>query len=621
MRVRSTPEVQRASHRAGVLILALLFVPQWTAAEEPPGASLTPPVYLPDGGEFTTWEQPLSFSRTYYVDQADPRASDENPGTREQPLWTINRAAQMAGPGERVEVAAGVYRERVSAARGGTGPARMISYEAAPGAEVVLKGSRMLDAAWVSAKEPEADEARLWSVRLPRELFDGYNPFARVNLTDERIDECMPWATSTKGKVPNTLRRGLVFQDGRRLVQVPAREDLLEAPGRYFVEADGLALALRPIDDADPQTCQWEVATQETIFAPNDFGLGYLRVKGFTVEHCAGGFPRPQLGAISTMRGHHWIIEGNAVRECNAIGIDVGDQFDTAGPELAQGGRHVVRRNTITDCGIGGIEGKQIEHTLIEENTIRRCGWHDVWRIYEVGGIKVHCTRSCLLRRNLVTDTTGAPGIWMDYANVNSRCTGNVVIGADCFNGGIFMEASQEPNVIDTNIVWATRGNGIYQHDCDELVIAYNLVGRSTDAAVRMRVCQGRKVLGRLSTAKRNRIVGNVFVDNAKPPAISDAENTCDYNVYAAGDGSFDLTEWRQAHDWGRHSVVLPIEAELNPPEVTLRWTIHGRLPTCPSTAPVTHDYFGQPRNDEQTIVGPVLRLRQSGQFGVNPVR
>lgn len=60
-------------------------------------------------------------------------------------------------------------------------------------------------------------------------------------------------------------------------------------------------------------------------------------------------------------------------------------------------------------------------------------------------------------------------------------------------------------------------------------------------AAVRMQVCQGREVLGRPSTAKRNKILGNLFVDHPRPLAISDAENTCDYNLFGASDALFDL--------------------------------------------------------------------------------
>ncbi len=70
-------------------------------------------VLLPDGREFVSWEKPLQFTRTYYVDNQDPRASDSNPGTRELPFLTINRAAQVLAPGERVVIRSGVGRRRV----------------------------------------------------------------------------------------------------------------------------------------------------------------------------------------------------------------------------------------------------------------------------------------------------------------------------------------------------------------------------------------------------------------------------------------------------------------------------------------------------------------------------
>ena len=99
-------------------------------------------VLLPDGREFVSWERPLQFTRTYYVDNRNPRAADSNPGTVELPFLTINQAAQVLQPGERVVIMSGVYRERIDPARGGSGPDKMISYEAAPGANVVV--TRML---------------------------------------------------------------------------------------------------------------------------------------------------------------------------------------------------------------------------------------------------------------------------------------------------------------------------------------------------------------------------------------------------------------------------------------------------------------------------------------------
>ena len=105
-------------------------------------------VLLPDGQEFVSWEVPFEFTKTYYVDNGNPAASDQNPGIKESPFLTINKAAQILQPGERVVIMEGVYREKVTPLRGGTGPAKIISYEAAPGAKVIVKGSRLAKSGW-----------------------------------------------------------------------------------------------------------------------------------------------------------------------------------------------------------------------------------------------------------------------------------------------------------------------------------------------------------------------------------------------------------------------------------------------------------------------------------------
>src|SRR5206468_6818857 len=84
----------------------------------------------------------------YYVDNRSPNSDDNGPGDKARPFRTINKAAQLLQPGERVIIAAGIYRECVRPARGGTGPTQMISYEAAPGAKVIIKGSEVLKDGW-----------------------------------------------------------------------------------------------------------------------------------------------------------------------------------------------------------------------------------------------------------------------------------------------------------------------------------------------------------------------------------------------------------------------------------------------------------------------------------------
>ena len=96
---------------------------------------------LPDGHSFEFWEKAPAWSRELHVNPGDPNASDGNDGSAAAPLRTISRAAELAEPGTRVRSHAGLYRECVSPARGGTDPEHMISYEAYGDGKVILRAS------------------------------------------------------------------------------------------------------------------------------------------------------------------------------------------------------------------------------------------------------------------------------------------------------------------------------------------------------------------------------------------------------------------------------------------------------------------------------------------------
>ena len=70
--------------------------------------------------------------------------SDASPGTPAAPLRTIQRAADLAQPGDTVTVHAGVYRERVNPPRGGESDTKRIVYQAASGEQVVITGSEVV---------------------------------------------------------------------------------------------------------------------------------------------------------------------------------------------------------------------------------------------------------------------------------------------------------------------------------------------------------------------------------------------------------------------------------------------------------------------------------------------
>ena len=95
-----------------------------------------------------SWENKPIYTKTYIVNLRHLCASDANPGTEQLPLLTINRAAQLAKPGERVLIYAGVYRGMIQPREGGIAADKMSAYEAAPGENVIVKGSRVIQSTW-----------------------------------------------------------------------------------------------------------------------------------------------------------------------------------------------------------------------------------------------------------------------------------------------------------------------------------------------------------------------------------------------------------------------------------------------------------------------------------------
>ena len=78
----------------------------------------------------------------YYVAKS---GSDRNPGTKNCPFLTIQRAADVAVAGDTVIVHEGVYREWVKPRYGGLTSDCRSTYMAAQGEHVVIKGSEQVD--------------------------------------------------------------------------------------------------------------------------------------------------------------------------------------------------------------------------------------------------------------------------------------------------------------------------------------------------------------------------------------------------------------------------------------------------------------------------------------------
>jgi hypothetical protein len=574
---------------------------------------------LPSGDRFAFWDDATTYARVYHVAQRHPAACDDNPGTAEAPFLTINAAARILQPGEKVVVHAGVYRECVRPALGGDGPDRMIAYEAAPGEQVVIKGSEV----WTPALQPSAgysfakpaNGATAWMAELPAVFEDGYNPFLLRNAYEYL-------AVYGELKDPEfvkraLLRRGTLFVDGVPLRQVYYGHGLAKEDGVFWVEEPGQRLHFRLPDDADPAAHTLEFSVREQCFAPRDFGLGYLSISGFTFLHAADGLPVPQRAAVSTMRGHHWIIDGNEIGWANGCGLDIGAQtWEAAVPDPT--GSHLIRNNHIHHCGICGIAGALgVFHTLIEGNTIEYIGGLNLERMWECMGVKFHLAAHCLIRGNTFRHLTHAGGLWLDCSNVNNRITGNVFADIEALTGGVYSEMNYERNLIDHNIFWDLRdpdggaalawgGGAAIRADCNEtLVVAHNFFGQVQGYGVMFTLNQSdRQHDGRTGLCRANAAYNNIFYRCPHRVHLGTrAENACDGNLYDTADDrcSFqiahpapstlqNLAGWQQYFQLDLHATQAKLTADFDAETGALTWQADGDVPVVQPVAALPGD-------------------------------
>ena len=122
--------------------------------------------------------------------------SDHADGSEDRPFRTINRAAALAQPGDTVVVHGGEYREWVQPRRGGLSDQRRITYTAAPGEHVVIKGSEPVTG-W------DRVSGDVWTVAVPNDSVRLVQPVRRGDRRRlDRLRRRSPprrstWARST----------------------------------------------------------------------------------------------------------------------------------------------------------------------------------------------------------------------------------------------------------------------------------------------------------------------------------------------------------------------------------------------------------------------------------------
>jgi len=417
----------------------------------------------------------VAMGKEYFVAQSRAGASDANPGTAQRPFLTISAAAKVAGPGDTVTIISGVYRESVILRRGGEA-GRPVVYQAAPGAEALIKGSELVTN-WTRGEGhymvPAA--ANVWYAPAPK----------------------------LKGRAGAfVFRREQVFIDGKLVEQAPTA-DALKQNTFTVQEAEGKLLLCLPAKD-EPARHTIEISTRECLWGSAE-PTGHVVLRGLRFSHGAND---PESLGVSIERCHDWLLEDLEVTWLNGAGIRVGGSSDCT--------LRRVRANYNGCTGISGVgaTGLRLEHCQTHFNNQK--GYPVGW---ESGGVKL-----LVLKNSLITDhqscSNAGFGIWLDWACQSNRVTRSVALGNT--QAGFNLEASRGPTWVD-NCIAAFNGSkdsfwnsGFYGHDSDNLRLAHNLAYGNLGYGIRLRLLGGRtnNFDGKPVSCRGNRIANNILCGN-----------------------------------------------------------------------------------------------------------
>jgi alpha-N-arabinofuranosidase len=388
---------------------------------------------------------------------------DAHPGTPQAPLRTIQRAADLAQPGDTITVHQGVYRERVNPPRGGVSDEKRIVYQAAPGEKVVITGSEVVTG-W------EKVQNNTWMVKLPNALFGKFNPFADL-LKGHWFDP--------KGRDHHT---GSVYLNGAWLVEAAELETVLAAPKAdaeplWFARVDGTNTVIwAQFRGVDPNKERVEVNARQTVFYPDQPGRNYITVRGFTLTQAATPWAPPtteQIGLIGTHWSKGWLIESNTISHSVCAGLTLGiknmgefsgnlagytQMIDVAlrngGWSKDNIGHHLVRGNRIAHCEQAGICGSLGgAFSLIEGNEVSHIHVRRLFHGQEQGGIKLHGAVDTVIRGNCVHDTPR--GLWLDWMGQGATISGNLAYNNSTVD--LYLEVNHGPALVANNVFLSTN--------------------------------------------------------------------------------------------------------------------------------------------------------------------
>lgn len=526
----------------------------------------------------------------YHVAQST--GNDHHDGSASQPFATINHAAQLALPGDTVVVHAGVYREAVQPRFGGKHPTSAITYQAAAGEKVVIKGSEQITQ-WEKYKDA-ANGACVYKTVLPNSFFGNFNPYATKLFGD--------WLMEPD---PCELHLGDVYLDGKSLYEANQLSDLDDPQVRthgpcspwcvepqeaiphpedtvkqwYAVVDDTSTTIYANFGAIDPKDHCIEINVREFCFAPSQMHTNFITIDGFEMCHAACQWAPPtgvQRGMIDTYWSKGWRILNCHLHDAKNSAISMGKEITTGDCEhmrfkrkpgyqmqleavfkaCERGwskeliGSHEVAFNTIHDCGQNGVVGHLgCINSHIHHNHIYNIAMKHEYFGHEIAGIKLHAAIDVVIDHNEFHDST--LGIWLDWQAQGTRVSKNAFY--DNYRD-LMIEVTHGPCLVDNNIFGSAYN---FDNVAQGTALVNNLFAGTTrtiqvlNRATPYHLPHSTKVAGYACVySGDDRVYGNIFIGGVK---FKDPIHQCGTAFYDGHCASWDeyhaLTKATGAND------------------------------------------------------------------------
>lgn len=393
-----------------------------------------------------------------HVDRTHEDAADDNVGTRERPLRTIQEAADRAIElkrdfvATRVLVQPGTYRESIdlttdtNVRTGSHDPVdpdntTPIVFEASDPGSVVITGSDV------------------WTGWESGSLLSG------SSLTHE-------WPYDWEDGESLKDRREMVFADGELLQQVEdgsllgTTTDVLEGDGTFYVDEANSTVHLSLPSALSPSDATIEVGAREILW--NQLGEDRVTVRGIVFRHAVTPWEGGEA-AVRIVQSDHVTLENCRLVWNNWQGLFVGDSrhFTIRNSELNNNGGQGWATWKVRDFRAIGSETSY-------NNWRGALGDHYSWNV----GNKLMSIHGLVVRDHRAVHNRSR-GLWLDF-DVTEAVLENVHVAHNRLDG-IWFEASRGPITLEDSEIADNGRSGLRATYVERVTLRGNLFARNAE--------------------------------------------------------------------------------------------------------------------------------------------